>query len=122
MMEFGLDKILVTVFGIAAIVFTYWFFLLKRREEVRVTDEVTIVVDGGYTPEVISIAQGKTTTLKFLRKDPSGCLEDVILGDFKIRKHLPLNEIISIALTPQHRGEFTYSCGMNMFHGRIIVR
>jgi plastocyanin domain-containing protein len=121
-MNFGLDKIFATVLGLIGIVFTYWFFLMKHRQEVRVVDDVTIIVDGGYTPEVISIDQGKTTTLTFLRKDFSGCLEDVILGDFKIRKHLPLNESVSISITPQHKGEFTYSCGMNMYHGRIIVR
>ena len=60
--------------------------------------------------------------LTFLRKDSNSCLEEVVLGDFKVRKYLPLNQKITIELTPQKAGEFGYSCGMNMFHGKIIVK
>jgi len=104
------------------IAFTYWFFLMKRSKEVIVKDSIDIIVDGGYSPEVISIAKGKTTKINFLRKDPTDCLEEVVLSDFKIRKHLPLNQKITIELTPQKAGEFGYACGMNMYHGKIIVK
>ena len=86
-----MDKILVTIFGILGIAFTYWFFLMKK-EKALVVDaadsinslQVDIVVDGGYSPEVISIPRGKTTKISFLRKDPNSCLEEVVMGDFKI--------------------------------------
>lgn len=84
--------------------------------------EIDIVVEGGYSPEIIAVPKGKTTKLNFLRKDPSSCLEEVVLGDFKVRKRLPLNQKITVEITPQQAGEFTYSCGMNMYHGKIIVR
>lgn len=116
------DKAFVLLFGIGGIIFTYWFFLMKKESEVAVSDSVDITVEGGYSPEVISVSKGKTTKLNFLRKDPSDCLEEVVLSDFKIRKHLPLNEKVSIEVTPQKIGEFTYSCGMNMFHGKIVVK
>lgn len=117
------DKLLVTLIGIAGIAFTYWFFLMKRGEEVAVTsDSVDITVEGGYQPEVISIPKGKTTKINFIRKDPSNCLEEVVLSDFKIKKYLPLNQKITIEITPQKAGEFRFTCGMNMFHGKIIVR
>jgi len=117
-----IDKVFVTLFSIGGIAFTYWFFLMRNENEVAVTsDSVDIIVDGGYTPEVISIPKGKTTNLNFTRKDTSGCLEEVVLGDFKIRKELPLNKTVTIAITPQKSGEFVYSCGMNMFHGKIRV-
>lgn len=116
------DKILVIVFSLAGIAFTYWFFLMRKEKEVTVTsDSVGIVVEGGYQPEVISVKKGKTTKLNFLRKDPSSCLEEVVLGDFKIRKHLPLNQKVTIEITPKEIGEFVFSCGMNMFHGKLKV-
>lgn len=117
-----LDKIIVTTLGIAGIAFTYWFFLMKKERAFEVSDAVDIVVEGGYSPEVISIKKNKTTKIHFLRKDPSSCLEEVVLSDFKIRKFLPLNQRVTIELTPQRTGEFMFSCGMNMFHGKIIVR
>lgn len=116
------DKILVSIFSIAGIAFTYWFFLMKPEKEVAVTsDSVDITVEGGYNPEVISVPKGKTTKLNFTRKDPSSCLEEVVLGDFKVRKTLPLNQTVTIPITPQKEGEFVFSCGMNMFHGKIRV-
>lgn len=116
------DKIFVLIFSGLGITLTYWFFLMKNDQEVSVSDSVDITVEGGYNPEVISIPYGKTTKLNFIRKDSNSCLEEVVLGDFKIRKYLPLNQKITIELTPEKRGEFGYSCGMNMFHGKIVVK
>lgn len=117
-----MDKILVTLFGIIGVAFTYWFFLMKKEKEVAVSGSVTITVEGGYSPDVISIPRGKTTKINFIRKDPSSCLEEVVLGDFNVRKHLPLNQTVMVELTPQKSGEFVYACGMNMYHGKIIVK
>lgn len=118
----SLDKIIVILAGVSGIAFIYWFFLAKKEKAVKVYDSVDIVVEGGYSPEVISIQKGKTTKLNFLRKDPSSCLEDVEIGEFKIRKNLPLNQKVTVEITPQKSGEFTYSCGMGMHHGKIIVK
>ncbi len=118
----NLDKILVIIFGTAAIGFTYWFFLMRKEQQVEVEEEVDITVEGGYKPEVISIPKGKRIKINFKRLDPSSCLEEVVLSDFKIKKYLPLNEKVSIEITPQKSGEFKFSCGMNMFHGKVIVK
>ncbi|MFA5987840.1 MAG: cupredoxin domain-containing protein [Candidatus Paceibacterota bacterium] len=119
----SIDKILVTFAGAVVAGFIYWFFLAKKEKAVQViSGSIDIIVDGGYSPEVISINKGQTTKLNFLRKDPSSCLEEVVLGDFKIRKQLPLNQSVTIEITPEKSGEFVYSCGMNMYHGKIIVR
>ncbi len=116
----NIDKILVAIFSFLGIGFTYWFFLRKNEKEVvMVSDSVDIIVDGGYQPEVVSIPKDKTTKLNFVRKDSSSCLEEVVLADFKIRKYLPLNQKVTVEVTPQKSGEFDISCGMNMFHGKI---
>ena len=117
----NMDKIIVSVFGVLGMVFTYWYFLMKKDVVVSVKEGVEIVVDGGYNPSAISIPNGKTTKISFFRKDPSSCLEEVILSDFKIRKFLPLNKKTTIEITPTKTGEFPFACGMNMFHGKIIV-
>lgn len=117
-----LDKIIVTMVGIIGTGFVYWFFLGKKEKEIKVLDSVDIIVEGGYSPNVISIPKGKVTKINFIRKDPNSCLEEVVLGDFKVRKYLPLNQKVTIELNPQKSGEFNYSCGMNMFHGKIIVK
>lgn len=118
----NMDKVLVIILGLFGIAFIYWFFLMKREKEVSVTDEVDIKVSGGYSPEVISIPRGKLTKINFLRTDPTECLSEVVLGDFKVRKELPLNQKVTIEITPQKSGEFKFTCGMNMYHGKIIVK
>jgi len=117
-----MDKIIVIIIGVSIVVFIYWFFLMKKSKSVNVSGSVDIVVKGGYTPEVITVPVGKKIILNFIRKDSSSCLEEVVLGDFKIRKTLPLNQKVSIEIMPKEKGEFVYSCGMGMFHGKIIIK
>lgn len=118
----SIDKVIVIISGFLGIVFTFWFFLMKKDKEVSVENEIDIIVEGGYNPNVISIAKGKLTKINFIRKDPSSCLEEVVLSDFKIKKYLPLNQKVTIELNPKKTGTFQFSCGMNMFHGKVIVK
>lgn len=94
---------------------------MKKEEIVKVKNEIEIVVNGGYKPGIIELPVNKKTTLNFIRKDPSSCLEEVVLSDFKIKKFLPLNKKVSIELNPKEKGEYAFSCGMNMYHGKLIV-
>lgn len=116
-----IDKIIVGLLSLAGMAFTYWFFLMKKEEVIAVQDSVDITVQGGYTPNTISIPLGETTKISFTRKDPSACLEEVVISDFKIKKYLPLNQKVTVEVTPKEKGEFGFACGMNMFHGKIIV-
>jgi len=118
-----LDKLLVTLFSICGIAFTYWFFLMKKDDAVVIVDSnsIDIKVEGGYSPNVISIPKDKTTTLNFIRRDPSSCLEEVVIPDFRIRRYLPLNQTTPIEILPKKSGVFEIACGMNMFHGKIKV-
>jgi|CXWL01.1.fsa_nt_gi plastocyanin domain-containing protein len=124
------EKILVTTIGASIIGFIYWFFFGNNGQKSEVdivkkdkkgNSSIEIVVDGGYKPAVIFIEKGVKTTLKIIRKDPNTCLSDIILPDFKLSKYLPLNKEVGIDLTPEKEGEYQFHCGMNMFHGRIVV-
>ncbi len=117
-----LDKMLVGLGSLFGIIFTFWFFLLKKDDIITVSDRVDIVVDGGYKPDIISIPRGKKITINFLRRDPNPCLEEVILSEFKVKKYLPLDKKVSIDIFPKEVGVFPFECGMGMFHGKIIVK
>ncbi len=114
--------ILINLFGLTLILFTFWFFFKKKMgKAVLVEDEIVINVEGGYKPEVIKVKKGKTVTLKFHRLDKSSCLEEVVIPDFNIKEFLPRHKYIDVVITPSEVGEHEISCGMNMFHGKIIV-
>lgn len=125
------DKVLVIVIGSLLIAFIWWFFFGNKETEAKVlpvknssnTENASfeIVVDGGYKPAVIFLTKGVRTTLNITRKDPNSCLGDIILPDFKISKYLPVNQEVKIELNPEKSGEFPFHCGMNMFHGKLVV-
>jgi plastocyanin domain-containing protein len=118
-----LDQTLIIIISGITILGIYWFFLGKRRvSAVKVTGDIEIIVDGGYTPESIEVPAGVPTTLHFFRKDPSSCLEEVVISDLKIRRSLALNERTDITITPSRAGTLPFTCGMGMFHGTIIVK
>jgi plastocyanin domain-containing protein len=45
----------------------------------------------------------------------------VVLGDFGIARPLPAFQTTPVEFTPREAGEFTFTCGMNMMRGRLIV-
>ena len=116
-----MDKVVFTSLGIALIAFIYWFFFGKKEEIMAASTTWNILVEGGYKPATITIPHDKTSTITLTRKDANPCLEEVILPEFKIKKFLPLNEPVTITLSPTQPGAYAMHCGMNMFHGRLIV-
>ena len=86
----------------------YTGFSNEKEEAVAASDSIDIIVEGGYTPSVIAVLQGKPITINFLRKDPSNCLEEVMVPEFKVRKFLPLNETVSINITPKQKANLPF--------------
>lgn len=117
-----MDKIFVALTGIIGIIFTAWYFFGKKEEIREVQNSVDILVKGGYNPSTIQVKKGKKTTINFLRTDENSCLEEVILSQFKVKRFLPLNTPVSVEINPDKSGTFDFSCGMGMFHGKLIVK
>ena len=117
----SLDQILILATGIGSIFLVGYYFFGKADVMATSGSVINIKVDGGYSPSVISATKGKATTLKILRTDPSSCLDQLIIPQWNIVKALPLNKELEITFTPDEIGEFPFHCGMNMFHGKIIV-
>jgi plastocyanin domain-containing protein len=120
------DRIAVIALGIGLLGFLYVFFFGKRRPTVAQPlssgeQEVTIVVEGGYDPDVVVAKQGVPLWLVFDRRESSPCSDEVVLPEFEIRRSLPAFEKTTVQVLPRRIGEFPFSCGMNMLHGTIKV-
>ena len=120
-------KILVTLGGLGLVGVEIWWFLLSKSKSQAATisegiQEIEIVVDGGYDPDRIVVNLGQPIRLNFLRKDPSSCLEKVLLPDFHKALDLKLNQTSSVEFTPTQAGEYPFHCGMNMFKGILKVQ
>ena len=83
--------------------------------------DVTIVVEGGYTPDLIVARRGVPLRLIFDRREASPCSDEIVLPDFGIRRALPAHAKTTVAILPERAGEFPFTCGMNMLHGKIRV-
>jgi plastocyanin domain-containing protein len=119
------NKIAVTLAGLGLVGLEIWWFLLSKPKSQKavatVSDiqEVSVTVDGGYDPSRIVVQAGTPVRLKFERKDPSSCLEQVVIPDFHIAADLPLNKVTTVEFTPKQAGTYLFTCGMNMFRGEI---
>ena len=83
--------------------------------------EVQITVKGGYAPDVVVVRAGQPVRLDFYRDETASCSEQVVFGDFGIARDLPAYQTTPIEFTPHDPGEFTWTCGMNMMRGKLIV-
>ena len=70
---------------------------------------------------MIVVKQGKPVRLNFYRDETASCSEQVVFGDFGIARDLPAFQTTPIEFTPDKAGEFTFTCGMNMMRGKLIV-
>jgi plastocyanin domain-containing protein len=115
--------------GIAAIAWVNWYFFLAGRGRSAAIaklapagpQQITIVVKGGYAPSSIRVRKDQPVRLLFDRQESAGCSEEVVLGDFGIRKFLPPFQQTRVEFTPAKAGTFEFTCGIGMLRGRIIV-
>ena len=119
-------KLAVAVGGLGLIGAELWWFMFSKTKSQKALlkegiQEVDVTVDGGYTPDRIEVAAGEPVKLNFYRKDPSGCLEQVLLPDFNKALDLTLNQTTSVEIVPDKPGEYTFTCGMNMYRGVVIA-
>lgn len=122
-------KILIVIGALFLIGFIIWWFLIPRpqkavtaRTDVNHLQNVTVKVDGGYRPSTVVVYQGKPAQITFNRIDPSSCLEQVVFPDWGISEYLPEKKEHPIKIDTSKAGEYQYACGMNMFHGKVIVK
>ncbi len=60
--------------------------------------------------------------INFYRDETAECSDTIVFGDFNIRKPLPAFKTTPIEFTPQVSGEYTFTCGMGMMRGKLIVQ
>lgn len=120
-------NILVTLAGLSVIAWVIWYFWLWKRETVEAQtsgngmQEIDVTVKGGYQPASIMVRAGQPVRLNFTRREASTCGEEVLLPSFGKRAHLPQDKTVSVEVLPDKPGEYEFTCGMNMYRGKLIA-
>lgn len=121
------DEALVTLTGLAFIAGVVWFFWFLKDTGTKAAitssgyQEATILVKGGYTPGTIRVERDRPVRLTFRREETSPCSEQVILDAFGKSARLPEGELVAVEFMPREAGEFSFTCGMGMLRGKVVV-
>jgi hypothetical protein len=82
----------------------------------------TVVIDGGYTPATLNVKAGQPVELTFVRKEKFGCGDVVQIPALKLKtRSLKTGEKATLSFTPQQAGLLRFTCGMDMYDGKITV-
>jgi plastocyanin domain-containing protein len=85
---------------------------------VRITVENT-----GYTPNKIRLKQGIPARIIFNQHADTECASHVQIPSMNIKEtELPKGKQTAVEFTPGKNGEFTFTCGMEMLEGTILVQ
>lgn len=114
---------LINILGLSLIaLIVWWFWLYKPSEASIAKDDIVIRVENGtYQPSRIKVSAGQPVTLTFLRKDASPCAATVVFPDSEVSEELPLNKAKAIILPAMSRGEYAFTCQMQMYRGKLVV-
>lgn len=117
------QALLFSAFVVAAIFFLDTSACAQKTGNKSARTQAARVVIGpyGYDPASIRLTRGVPAKVTFLRTTDSTCATEVVFADYGIRRELPLNQAVTVGFTPRKAGEFSFTCGMNMHRGKLIV-
>lgn len=121
-------RIAAIVIALILIAFIVWWFFGKHTESAGkstiVNDEqtATIVVNGGYSPSTVILKKGVPAQVNFDMRDTTACLSHVVFEQLGVNEDLTKQKITTVNIPTDKAGTYNFACGMDMFHGKVIVK
>ncbi len=119
------EDLVAVLAAVAALAGLGWFFFGPRKGQAAElaggVQRATVMVRGGYSPELLRVRQGIPLELTFDRQESGDCTSRVVFQDFQVSAALPAYERTTMRLDPAEAGQFGFACGMNMIHGTLVV-
>ena len=85
--------------------------------------EIAVTVEKmSYAPDAVQEKANEKLKFVFTRVSESRCGEEIVFPDYGIKKTLPLNQPVEVAITTKAAGTIGFACGMDMMKGSIIVQ
>lgn len=121
-------RIAVVIIAIILIAFIVWWFFGKHSEtagQATIANDkqtATIKVNGGYSPSTVVLKKGVPAEVNFDMHDSTACLSHVVFEQLGVNKDLTKQQITTIKVPTDQAKTFNFACGMDMFHGKVIVK
>jgi hypothetical protein len=80
------------------------------------------ITQRGYQPARLEIPADRAVTLAFTREESPNCGAEVLFPLLGIRRTIPLGQTVLVDLPAQPKSQLTFSCGMGMYRGMLIVK
>lgn len=85
--------------------------------------KATVVIDNGkYTPSAISVKKDKPVEITFKGGKNMGCGSTVVFKTLKQTKTVETGKTVTFKFTPKKAGDVPFTCSMDMFQGKVIVK
>ena len=94
----------------------------KKRAAPKTQNLRVALTERGYQPMSFRLKKGIRARVTFIRRTEDECGKEIVFPAFNIRRTLPLNEPVTITFTPRKAGTYSFVCGMDMLHGKLIVQ
>ncbi|MEC1521227.1 cupredoxin domain-containing protein [Neobacillus niacini] len=96
------------------------------KTELDITGETNPKIDmmvtpTGYSPNVIRVKKGVQVELNITNPGDNSCFSTFMMPDFDLNNINLKAGTTNLTFTPDKEGEYTFTCGMNMFKGTVIV-
>ena len=79
------------------------------------------ITEQGFRPESLKLRVNVSGRLTFVRRTDKTCVREVVIQEYGVKRELPLNEPVTVEITPRKSGEVTFACGMGMLRGKLVV-
>ena len=76
----------------------------------------------GYKPDVITFKADKPAQIKFIPSDNMGRMNEIVFKDLGVDKTLDDKKEITVDIPTDKPGTYNFACGMDMFHGKVVVK
>lgn len=121
-------SILAIIVGVVLIGLIIWWFFGRHQESAGHAQQVnneqtaTVVVKGGYSPSTVVLKKGVPAKVNFDMQDHTACLSHVVFSSLGVNKDLTKQKITTVDIPTDKAGEIDFACGMDMFHGKVVVK
>ena len=123
-----MERTLALIIGLVLIGAILWWFFVKHTEaagDAKVdggSQVATVVVKGGYSPSTVVLKKGMPGKVHFDMKDSTACLSHVVFDKLGVDKDLTKQPVTTVDIPTDQAGEYNFACGMDMFHGKVVVK